>query len=85
MSIFNMLSNPIRDRVVLLTVISALTIEVKTGMTTSRGAQPVAVLKRDFGFTGRQKKVALRYAIEKMQELEPSFAPSARTLEALNK
>jgi hypothetical protein len=83
MSMIDMTNPHTRNCVVLVTVISALTIEVKTGMKMSRGVQPVEVLKRDFGFTGRQKKVALRYAVEQMQDLDPNYVPSARTAEAL--
>lgn len=73
-----------RSKVVLVTVISALTIEIKTGMKMSRGVQPVAVLKRDFGFEGRMKKAALKFAVELIQELDPEYEVSERTAAALN-
>lgn len=73
-----------RSKVVLLTVISGLTIEITTGMKVSRGVQPLAVLKRDYNFTGRTKKAGLKFALAEMIDLDPEYTPSARSLKALD-
>jgi hypothetical protein len=73
-----------RKKVVLITVISALTIEVSDGIKMSRGVQPMAVLKRDYGFTNPRKLAGLKFAVETMQEFDPGYVVSAHTLEALD-
>jgi hypothetical protein len=84
-AIIDMSNLETRKKVVLITVISALTIEVKHGIKMSRGVQPMAVLKRDYGFTNPRKLAGLKFAIERLQELDPEYVVSERTLEALNK
>lgn len=73
-----------RSKVVLVTIIAGLTIEIGTGMKVSRGVSPIEALKRDFGFTGRQKKPALKHAIAEMKKLDPTYEASARTLALLS-
>lgn len=79
----NMNNSHTRNRVVLVTIISALTIEVKTGMTVSRGVQPLAALKRDFGFKGRTKRQGLQFAVDTMIDMDPEYIMGRTTLLAL--
>lgn len=72
----------IRARVILVTIISGLTLELGTGMTSSRGRSPLQVLKADFGFKGN-KKAGLKFAIEELQKLDPGYVPGARTTKLL--
>lgn len=74
-----------RKKVVLLTIISGLTIEIMTGMKVSRGVSPIAALKRDFNFTGRTKVIALNFAVQQMMELDPQWEISPRILKAMAK
>jgi hypothetical protein len=84
MTAFIDMTNPdTRKKVVLVTVISALTIEVSHGIKMSRGVQPMAVLKRDYGFTNPRKLAGLKFAVETMKELDPEYVPSGRTLDAI--
>ena len=64
-----------RAKVILLTAIHALTIELRTGMKMSRGANPLDALRR-LGFTGRTKKAGLLYAIDTLKDLDPDYTPS---------
>jgi hypothetical protein len=56
---------------------------IRTGMKVSRGSTPIDALRR-FGFEGRTKKAALKFAISKVQELDPTYTPSANTLLVLS-
>lgn len=81
--IIDMTDDITRNKVILLTAISALAIEVRTGMKMSRGASPLDVARR-FGFKRRTKKDALRFLVLVMQELEPTYAPGPRVQSVLD-
>lgn len=69
---------PTRNKVILVTAISGMTIEIRTGMKVSRGESPLGIAKR-LGFTGRSRKQALPFLIQKMQELDPEYTPGKTT------
>lgn len=72
-----------RRKVRLLTIISGLAIEIRTGMKVSRGVQPLQALKHDFpDFKGNKKK-GLKFAIDELKKLDDSYQPSTRILSAL--
>lgn len=73
-----------RRKVVLLTIISGLSIELQTGMKVSRGVTPFGALKRDYpDFKGKSRFEALEFALEKMMDLDPEYVPSARILKLI--
>ena len=84
MSMIDMQAPGMRDKVIVATVIYALSIEITTSMKASRGAQPVAVAKR-YGFTGRTKIKALVFMVNVMQELDPAYVLSATVRRTLKK
>lgn len=73
MTTIDMTNPTTRNLVILHTVTSALAIELGTGLKASRGRSPMQVLRADFGFTGRSKKDALRFAVDQILELDPTY------------
>lgn len=70
----DMTNQRIADLTVMLTAVSALAIEIRTGMTTSRGRGPMDVARK-FGFEGRLKSKAIIFLEEKIKELDPTHKP----------
>lgn len=79
--IIDMTDKNTRDKVILVTAVHALAIELRTGMTMSRGASPLEVARR-FGFKRRTKKDALRFLVLALQEIDPQYVP-ARTVQSV--
>ena len=73
-----------RQKVRLVTIIAALTIEVGTGMKMSRGVQPLQALKHDFPNFKGNKKAGLQFAVDRMKDLDSDYKISTSTLKALS-
>ena len=84
MAVIDMTNEDTRNKVVMVTLISALTIEVGIGIKMSRNVNTLATAKR-LGFTGSRKAAALQWAVDTMKTLDPEYAPSGSTLRALAK
>lgn len=68
------MTNPeTREKVVLVTIIHALAFEIVTKMKMSRNANAFAALKRDYPDFKGNKKAGLRYAIDRIKELDPEY------------
>jgi len=79
------MTNPeTRQKVRLVTIISALTIEVGTGMKMHRNANPLAALKHDYPTFKGNKRAALQFAIDTMKSLDPEYKVSTMTLKAIS-
>jgi hypothetical protein len=71
-----------------LQVIHGLALEINTGMKLSRGGNLMTVLVRR-GYTGpergtkKNKGLALRWAIEQLQVIDPTFTPRTTVVRAL--
>lgn len=73
-----------REKVVLVTIIYGLTIELGTGMKVSRGVQPLQALKRNYpDFRGNKRK-GLQFAVDAMRLLDPEYQPSKQVLSILS-
>jgi len=76
-TILDMTDPELRDKVILLTAIAGLTIEIRTGMVVSRGTSPMDVARR-YGFSGRLKKLALKFMVEELTKRDPGYVPKHR-------
>jgi len=76
-TILDMTDPELRDKVILLTAIAGLTIEIRTGMVVSRGTSPMDVARR-YGFSGRLKKLALKFMVEELSKRDPEYTPKHR-------
>jgi hypothetical protein len=84
MTFIDMSNLETRDKVVMVTLISALTIEVGIGLKMGRNVNTLATATR-LGFTGSRKAAALQWAVDTMKTLDPAYTPSRSTLRALAK
>lgn len=86
MTLIDMTNKETAAKVVMLTLVSGLTIEVNTNgrVLVARAPNNTLATARRLGFKGRTRKQALEWAVEQMVELVPDYQPGWSTVEALN-
>ena len=83
MTTIDMTNKETASKVVMLTLISGLALEIRCpGLKVTRGPSTISVAKR-LGFTGRTRKKALEWAVEQMTIADPDYQPGWTTVAAL--
>lgn len=67
----------------LLALAHALAIEINTGMSTSRGRKPLAIVQGDGITEARTKRAALRDLVKHIQRLNPAYVPGSTIVRAM--
>lgn len=86
MTTIDMTDKELAAKVVMITLVSGLTLEVRTKgrVLVARAPNNTIATARRLGFEGRTRRQALEWAVEQMVELDPDYQPGWTTVEALN-